>query len=136
MKHLALLFICALLWTSCGEDDTESSSHLGDWKLLRISGPFTGVSCDYTALDVVYNFTDEVLSVSNAPITQDFCAGLMHATESTGYSIINKNGNQYLVVDGREQGLLTINNDTMLINESFLSDIEAPDGFITSLIRL
>lgn len=133
-----LLALTSLFIISCSDDDdnTENSvvcdavSSLCDneWELIRVEGGLAGIN------DVVDNgiVEWEVDGTTLEVETSGECTALYCGPEEGDYtiSIVTANGKNYIAFDGQEFGEITIDGNTMVINQNSNSAAAISDGFI------
>lgn len=125
-KLLLIIFTCTLcLSSSC--DNDNSSDKTESWFLVNISGGIAGINEDFEKGIIVWTFNseDSLLIVENTTgSTNGFESGIY------SYSILNVNGNRYLIVENNEIGGLVTSSNQLTIDQNMQSSGSGADGFI------
>ena len=133
---IKLLFIlcCSLVLSSCSvsNNDEPEQNYKSLWHLINVSGGFAGVNESFELETIIWSFDEATLKLTVANNNQDNAIqdGLDAGTYD--YSIINTNGESFLVIDGNELGELTFSQAGMQIDENLKSTGNGADGFIYS----
>jgi len=131
--YLFILVISFLSLTNCSignNDNTQPQVVEVYWNLINVTGGVAGVNEDYALGTIIWRFNEAsgVLSVENNNTDDTKQDGLDSGNYS--YSILDDNGNMFLVVDSNEIGRLTITANEFVLNENETSQGSGADGFI------
>lgn len=131
--YLFILVISFLSLTNCSignNDNTQPQVVEVYWNLINVTGGVAGVNEDYALGTIIWRFNEAsgVLSVENNN-TDDTKQDGLDSGDYT-YSILDDNGDLFLVVDSDEMGHLTITANEFILNENETSQGSGADGFI------
>ena len=134
-KAPTLLFALAFILMGCNDDDDNNSSAglEGNWKLVQISGGFSGTIYNFTPGTVVWNFdeSDTDITVTSTVETNTYY-GLSVGTHEYELSPNdNCNNSVNVLMDDyyANFGCSTIEGDTLTLNNGYA------DGEIYTFVR-
>ena len=127
IRIFSFLLICGLAF-SCSKTETPEDDLKGAWNLTNLSGGLAGLDCDYQDGDIVWTFDDSDLEVVNNLTENTICNSVTPASSSS-YSILESNGEEFLLLDGSEIGQIIISTNGFTLNQNKFSDAEGADGF-------
>ena len=137
-KFLCLLIFALGFTTSCKNDNDlpKATEIQGTWDLVNVSGGFAGVNCDYSQGEITWTFENNQLTVDDNYIgdTMQICSSGL-SLSSGSYSVLESNGNLFLVLEGQEAGGITIADDVLVIDTNVYSTGSGADGFVYRLER-
>lgn len=129
---LLIVLCCTFVLTSCsvGNDVNDQQNYKRLWHLINVTGGVGGVNQNFEPSTIVWSFDEPTLKLTVTNNNQDDTApdGLDSGTYD--YSIINANGESYLVIDDNELGELSFSQTGMGINENIKSTGTGADGFV------
>ena len=133
IKSLSLFFITAIMIMGCKkteEPNTEDSIE-GIWLMVNKTGGFAGVDCDYDIGLISWTFDSSTLTIDNTDTLNTIpmlCEELDSA--SFPYSILDVDGDSFLIWNNEEQGGITISDNELIIDQNRVSNGAGADGFI------
>ena len=133
MKTKLLIALCCMfILTGCsvGNDVNTQQTYKRLWHLINVTGGIGGVNENFEPNTIVWSFNETTakLTVTNDNPDDTIEDGLDSGTYD--YSIINANGESYLVINDNELGELSFSQTGMGINENVKSTGTGADGFL------
>ncbi len=136
-KIILLLLITSGLLLSCSRDDDDEIPTIeGIWHMKNISGGIAGIDDTYThhSIKWTFNSQDHTLTVANNnPSTTTIYDGFASGIYS--YSILESDGDSYIVIEGNEFGKTTLTMNSLTLDQNKSSTDNGNDGFILGLER-
>lgn len=134
-KSFMLLLIAVFLFTNCTKEEEPGNLNAleGTWSLIKKTGGFAGLDCNYQENLIVWTFGESSLEIVNNDNSGTICSGSLTGTFT--YSILESEGEQFLQLDGQESGGITLTGDEMVIDQNKFSQGSGADGFVLMLKR-
>ena len=130
---LGIVIIITLLISCNNDEEIVPITLKGAWSVKNISGGFAGIDDDFTQGTIVWSFGEQTLTVENNNTSTTVYQGL--DAGSYTYTIIENEGDSYLVIDEAEIGKYILTSTNLLINQNEFSTGNGSDGFIIALER-
>jgi hypothetical protein len=134
MRKLSILgVLLALVFSGCSSDSNTSHANIvqGQWKLINVSGSFTGASSDFEPGLITWDFNPTTQTVTVVNNNTDDSLNDIFETGVYNYSVVaNPNPetcSQTLKIDDYEMGCFSIVEGNLQIDQSFV------DGFTVTL---
>jgi hypothetical protein len=134
MKRYALILLVIFMGlTNCSidnEDKTAPQVVEIYWNLVNVTGGINGINENFDLGTIIWRFNEAsgILTVENNN-TDDTKQDALDSGDYP-YSVIDINGDLFLVVDNTEIGLLTITATEFVLNENETSQGSGADGYI------
>lgn len=138
IRVLTLLLSFGLVFfTSCNNDDDSSQIGTvdGTWNLINISGGFAGIDDAYDPGIITWTFNNQNLTINieNNSTEENLYSGFESGTYS--YSIVENNGNEYILINTAEFGNYVLSINNLKINQNEIQSGSGSDGFLLEFER-
>ncbi len=132
-KLSILGILLALVLTSCSNDSNPSHASIvdGQWKLIQVSGSFTGIASDFDPGLITWNFNPTTQTVTVVNHNTDENKTDIFETGVYNYQIVASENpdlcSQIIKIDNVEMGCFNIVEGNLKIDQAFV------DGFTVTL---
>ncbi|MCF7569290.1 hypothetical protein L3X37_13085 [Sabulilitoribacter arenilitoris] len=132
-KSVIFVLSCFFVFSSCSLNESDSSAPQEIeyyWHLIQVTGGVAGIDERFDVDTIVWNFDDDTgtLTVDNNNTDDSIEDGLDGGTYS--FSVLDIDGNTYLLVDDEEIGSFNVNQSTFTLDTNKMSTGTGADGFI------
>ena len=129
MKKITLLLCLSLLTLGCGNDDDSGGGEpnvSGNWSLIRVTGGISGADNTFPQGLIRWNFQNGILTIQNNNTSNE---ADMFASGMYEYSVRENQGDYFLFIDNRDQGIMEINLIQLVVNGAKHFDGQCDDCF-------
>lgn len=119
---IALISLFVLV--SCNKDEVVEQSFLvveNEWHYISYFGA-EGPQCNYQREEKIYTFGSSTVVIQDNYFDDDICNETFLAEGVYSYDIRNLNGTDFLFIEDNEQGKITVDDQSLLIESSITSD--------------